>query len=318
MNPLRALFIIISRIPPGLILTAIVGIAACVAVAVNNCISSIKQGAADQTLAMESKLHEKGKVVYALKDVPEGQVLSSDILEERPVEIYKIPPDALSSASLVSGRIAKYGISANSIISTHDLAPQGVSVGFDSLLKEGMRAITFAVDSNTGVAGFVIPQSRVDIIGMVGSGPETRTAPILSDVQVIAVGQTFQKAQSGGGAIPASCVTVAVTPADGGKLLKALSAGKLYLALRNERDHTPVATVDVISLFGAKSKISAESFQPLQAMTPPPPPSADLISGPNAKSELSLATPPLAIKHEIEQWSASKRDVVAFPLNSTN
>ncbi len=56
-----------------------------------------------------------------------------------------------------------------------------------------MRALTFGVDNNSGVAGFVNPDSRVDIIAMVGTGADTKAAPILSDVEVIAVGQLYQK-----------------------------------------------------------------------------------------------------------------------------
>ena len=73
---------------------------------------------------------------------------------------------------MATGRIAKYGILAGQIVSQHDLAPQGISLGFEAKLKEGMRALTFGVDNNSGVAGFVNPDSRVDIIAMVGTGAE--------------------------------------------------------------------------------------------------------------------------------------------------
>ncbi|CAN5950464.1 unnamed protein product [Sphagnum jensenii] len=51
---------------------------------------------------------------------------------------------------------------------------KGIQPGFQSKLKEGMRAVTFAVDNNSGVAGFVDPDSRVDIVAMLGSGVDTR------------------------------------------------------------------------------------------------------------------------------------------------
>ncbi len=87
-----------------------------------------------------------------------------------------------------------------------------------------MRAITFGIDNNTGVAGFVNPDSHVDIMSIVGGWCRVQKAqPILSDVEAIAVGQSFTKAP-GGAATPASSVTVALTPEDSQKLIKAISS----------------------------------------------------------------------------------------------
>ncbi len=113
-----------------------------------------------------------------------------------------------------------------------------------------MRAVTFGVDNNSGVAGFVTPDSHVDVIAMVGAGADTKASAILSDVEIIAVGQLYQKSPGQSAAMPSSSVTVCVSPEDANKLIKAISASKLYLTLRNDKDHTPVATVDVTSMFG--------------------------------------------------------------------
>lgn len=69
----------------------------------------------------------KGKVVYAIKDIPEGGTINEEQLEEKEISATKIPQDALTSASLCVGRNAKYGISQGQIVSQHDLAPQGAS-----------------------------------------------------------------------------------------------------------------------------------------------------------------------------------------------
>ena len=70
---------------------------------------------------LEAKMNQKGRVVYTIKDVPEGQVLPPEALEEREIEESKIPQDAVTSTSEAAGRIAKYGISKGQIVSTHDL-----------------------------------------------------------------------------------------------------------------------------------------------------------------------------------------------------
>jgi len=219
------------------------------------------------------------------------------------------------------GRTAKFGLQSGQIVSTHDLAPQGVQLGFDARLRAGQRAVTFAVDSNSGVAGFINPDSHVDIMSMVGSGADTKVAPILSDVEVIAVGQMFEKQAHNAGATPASSVTVAVNPDDTQKLIKALAASKLYLALRNANDHSPVTTVDVTALFPVKADSGLtttanrenELPRPLELPTIPPPPDGTFKSGAPGFPQINSSAPLPPPLHEIEIWTGSKKDVISVP-----
>jgi pilus assembly protein CpaB len=317
MNPLRALFLSLSRMPPAVMLLIIIGLAVVVTMMVTGKVTEQEKTFQAKQAELESKMSQKGKVVYTIKDIPEGQTIPTEALEEREIEAAKIPQDAITSASLAAGRVAKYGISTGQIVSQHDLAPQGISLGFESRLKEGMRALTFAVDNNTGVAGFVTPESHVDIIAMVGSGADTKAKPILSDVEVIAVGQMYQKNPGATTAVPASSVTVAVSPEDAEKLIKGIVAGKLYLTLRNDKDHTPVATVDVTSLFSKPPSAKADlaALPPPSALPPPPLPGVggggpDMGGMPGAMGSAPPPPPPL---HEIEIWSGSKKDVLSVP-----
>lgn len=315
MNPLRALFLQLSRMPPAIMLLIIIGLAVLVTMLVTGKVTEQQKSFEAKQAELENKMNAKGKVVYTIKDIPEGQTIPTEALEEREIEQSKIPQDAITSASLAAGRVAKYGISTGQIVSQHDLAPQGISLGFESRLKEGMRAITFAVDNNTGVAGFVAPESHVDIITIVGSGAETKAKPILSDVEVIAVGQMYQKNPGATTAVPASSVTVALTPEDCEKLIKGVIAGKLYLTLRNDKDHTPVATVDVTSLFakpaGPKGDLAA--LPPPSQLPPPPLPGGGGDFGGGMPGAMPSAPPPPPPLHEIEIWSGSKKDVLSVP-----
>ncbi len=322
MNPLRALFLSLSRMPPALMLLIIIGLAVLVTMMVTGRVSQQQAEFEAKKKDLEAKMSAKGKVVYAIKDIPEGQTIPTDALEEKEIEQSKIPQDALTSASLATGRVAKYGISQGQIVSQHDLAPQGISLGFESRLREGMRAVTFAVDSNSGVAGFVTPESHVDVYAMVGNGAETKVAPVLADVEVIAVGQMYQKQPGGTAAVPANSVTVLVTPDDAQKLITSISASKLYLTLRNEKDHSPVATVDVISLFAKAPDKQADdlaNLPPPSTLPPPPVPGApddslpELPGGGGDGGELPSAAPPPPPLHEIEIWSGSKKDVLSVP-----
>jgi pilus assembly protein CpaB len=315
MNPLQAIILQLSRIPIALLLVIIVLVAGVIAVGVTGIISEQTKTYEARKAELEQKANAKGKVVYTVKDIPEGQPIPSDALEEREIEQSKIPQDAITSGSLATGRIAKYGILAGQIVSQHDLAPQGISLGFEAKLKEGMRAVTFGVDNNSGVAGFVNPDSRVDIIAMVGTGAETKAAPILSDVEVIAVGQLYQKNPGQSTAIPSSSVTVCVNPEDANKLIKAISASKLYLTLRNDKDRKPVATVDVTSMFtGGGGKEDLAAMPPPSALPPPPLPGGPDMGGPpGMPGAMAPAAPPPPPMHEIEVWKGSAKDVVSVP-----
>jgi pilus assembly protein CpaB len=295
-------------------LLIIIGLAVVVTMMVTGKVSEQEKTFQSKQAELEQKMNAKGKVVYTVKDIPEGQTIPTEALEEREIEQAKIPQDAITSASLAAGRVAKYGISTGQIVSQHDLAPQGISLGFESRLKEGMRALTFAVDNNSGVAGFVTPESHVDIIAMVGSGAETKASPILSDVEVIAVGSMYQKNPGATTAVPASSVTVAVSPEDASKLIKGIVAGKLYLTLRNDKDHTPVATVDVTSLFAKPPapKTDLAALPPPSALPPPPLPGAP-DGGGMPGGAMPSAPPPPPPLHEIEIWSGSKKDVLSVP-----
>jgi pilus assembly protein CpaB len=296
-------------------LGGVVGLAVVVSIMVSGAISKMKGDKEAEINAIKAINAAKTKVVFAAKDITEGASITSADLEEREITQSKAPEDAIPSASLAINRIAKYGIASGNIVSQRDLAPVGVTPGFQSRLKKGMRAITFGVDANSGVAGFITPEDYVDILAMVGSGAEIKAQPILSDVEVIAVGQTYQKLSAPNAANPASSVTVALTPSDSSKLAKAFTVGKLYLTLRNNDDHTPVATVDITSMFnrpaGASEVIgSLPRIEPL----PPPPLSLDLQSQPQANDSVHTAEPPSQPRyHEIEIWSGNRKDTLSVP-----
>jgi len=317
MNPLRTILLSLSRIPPALMLTIIVGVAGLVAIVITN-----EEAARNRNLDLtmndiKAKQNAKTKVVYLIKDIQENATIPADALEEKDIEMGRAPMDSVATSAMAIGRLAKFPLQSGQILSTHDLAPQGVQIGFDARLKAGLRAVTFAVDSNSGVAGFISPDSHVDIMGMVGSGADTKVGPILSDVEVIAVGQLFEKQSRNTGATPASSVTVAVSPEDTQKLIKAVAASKLYLALRNASDHNPVATVDVTALFPVKvdSALTTTASRATDLPSPPPLPTIDMpgtaTQTPGFPQMNSTPIPPPL--HEIEIWTGSKKDVVSVP-----
>jgi len=108
MNPLRALFLSLSRMPPAVMLLIIIGLAVVVTMMVTGKVSEQEKTFQSKQAELEQKMNAKGKVVYTIKDIPEGQTIPTEALEEREIEQSKIPQDAITSASLAAGRVAKY------------------------------------------------------------------------------------------------------------------------------------------------------------------------------------------------------------------
>jgi pilus assembly protein CpaB len=299
--------------PPILMLFIILGLAVVVTMYVMGMVNSSQDQLNRERLLHEQEASAKQKVVYSTKNIEEGEIIAQEALEERDIEQAKAPVDAFNSSNSVVGQIAAYPIPAGTIVSTHAIKPMAVQTGFEGKIKEGMRAITFGVDTNSGVAGFIAPGSHVDVVAITGSSENTKAAPVMSDVEVIAVGTTYQKAPGNSGANPAGSVTVAVTPEDAIKLVRAISAAKLYLTLRSDKDHTPVAVVDVKDLFPkAKALESTEVASSLPPPNLPPPP----LPGPGGDGGFgggAAAPPPPPPMHEIEVWAGSKKEVLSVP-----
>jgi pilus assembly protein CpaB len=117
------------------------------------------------------------------------------------------------------------------------LAAKGSGVGLAPIIPEGMRAAAVRVNDVVGVAGFVLPSMRVDVL-VTGKAPgreATVTATALQNILVLSAGQTLE-AESKGRAINTPVVTLLVTPQEAEILALANNEGRIQLALRNSSD----------------------------------------------------------------------------------
>ncbi len=299
MNPTRSIMSMLARVSPPQMFVLILGLAGgttfFVAHEFNN--------RPPTEVITQQVVAPKISIVIASRNISEGEMISPEALELRQVEASKAPMDCFADTSEAIGHPAKFSLAAGAPISQHDLAPLIGTMGFQSKLRPGERAITFGVDSNTGVAGFIAPDCHVDVMVQVGNGAETKTRAILSDVRVVASGTVYKKQPGESSAQPTSNVTVAVSPQDSTKLINGMSAGKIYLTLRSDRDHTPVSVSEVNSLF-RKTPIIATIPEPI--IPPPPASSVQEKLQPVIMQPEEIRQNPM---HEVELWQGDKRDV---------
>jgi len=69
---------------------------------------------------LNNRLVEKVPCVYAVNDVPEGDIVNAEDVEERAVLFSKMPQDALTSRNLCIGRVCHHALFAGQIVSQHD------------------------------------------------------------------------------------------------------------------------------------------------------------------------------------------------------
>jgi pilus assembly protein CpaB len=173
-------------------------------------------------------------------------------------------------------------VAENEPVTESKLAKVGSGAGLPPTITEGMRAISVRVNEVIGVAGFVVPGTRVDVLVSIKQGEDTLARVVVSNVQVLTAGTRFDQEQAlqDGKAIPTSVVTLLVTPADAEKIALAGDEGRIMLTLRNPLDQEPTQTGGArrASLFGSPSPPPVEKVvagrKVVRAAPPPPAPVA--------------------------------------------
>jgi pilus assembly protein CpaB len=131
-------------------------------------------------------------------------------------------------------------IAENEPITERKLASLEAGAGLPPVIPEGMRAISVRVNDVVGVAGFVVPGTRVDLLVTVrdsNAAGEPMTRTVVSRVEVLTAGTKYDQEQSKDGVpIPTTVVTLAVTPEDAERIALASNEGQIALVLRNPLD----------------------------------------------------------------------------------
>ena len=235
------------------------------------------------------------------------------------------PDGAFPRPQDLVGRGVTTRIVAREPILESRLASKGAGGGLASMIPEGMRAVAIRVNDVAGVAGFVTPGMRVDVLisGTPGAnnanaalGVQSKT--MLQNVEVLSAGQDFKKDAEGKPVI-VQVVNLLVTPEQAEMLSLASTQTTIQLVLRNPLDRMVAKTsgTAVALLFKggnlAVDKPSAPlgtrpASPPRPRLEPPakraeaPPPKRDppfvmqIISG-ASRSEVSFAGPNAEVKN---------------------
>jgi pilus assembly protein CpaB len=182
-------------------------------------------------------------VVVATKALPIGATAGRDSLAIREVPESFFPAGGFSKLEDVADRPVVSPIQPDEPVVEARLAAKGSGLGLAPLIPAGMRALSVRVNDVVGVAGFILPGMRVDVLvtGHPSGQNDTVTRTVLQNVGVLSAGQTIQtdgKSQS----IQVTVVTLLVDPHDAEALTLANSEGKVQLVLRNSADDKLAST----------------------------------------------------------------------------
>jgi len=153
-----------------------------------------------------------------------------------------LPDGHFATLEHLEGRILVANVTTNEPILESKLAPRDVTMGgVAAVTRPEKRAMAIKVDDVIGVAGFINPGNRVDVLVTVKQSPPV-TKTVLQHVLVLATGPDLERKGKEEKPSSVKVITLEVTPEEGEKLALAATEGKIVLALRNQLNADAVLT----------------------------------------------------------------------------
>jgi pilus assembly protein CpaB len=236
------------------------------------------------------------KVVAAAKDIPLGAVLTAGDLTTISIA-GAAPTGAIVKQEDAIGRGVVAEIYKGEPVLTSRLSGPGAGGGLAPTIPQGMRACAIRVDEVVGVAGFVIPGMRVDVMASgvppagAGSSDGPETEIILQNIQVLSAGTDIQKDKEGK-PVQVQVVNLLVTPEQAETLSLAATNLRLQLVLRNPLD-TQVAKVPpaaMRTLFAGQAPPPKSTHTVARSPRKPPTYTVIISNGPKT-TEAKFASP---------------------------
>ncbi len=230
-------------------------------------------------------------VVIARRELNVGIRIGPDDIAIKRLSPEMVPRDsAFFQQESVLGRTPRERILANEIIRNERLAVADAGIGLNAIISPGKRAMAVAVDSESGVAGFLMPGNYVDVI--VTIRPDERSLEnkwvshaFLQGVKVLAVGRNMGVEEEADPLVRKASsrekptVTLELDLEQAQELALSASKGDIHLVLRNDVDVTHVKTHGAITgnLVGLDAPPASRVLAPEKAA--PGPQVSEVIQG---------------------------------------
>ena len=186
------------------------------------------------------------EVVVAAKELPRGARITEDMLKTATFLEESLPADHFTDIKELLDRVVLGKVVMNEPILESKLMSEGVGVaGISPLVKAGYRAMGVQGDSVLGLAGFVRPGNKVDVMVTLDSqSPDEApvTKLVLEKIPVLAAGTQLEHTGDSEEPSPVGVFTLEVNPDQAEILALASTQGQLHFALHNDADEKAVLT----------------------------------------------------------------------------
>jgi pilus assembly protein CpaB len=179
----------------------------------------------------------KNFVVVAKGAMGFGEKITADKVELMEWASDRVPAGSFTRIEDVVGpddETARYVLSSigeGEMITPAKITMPGQRAKLSTAISPGMKAVSIRVNDVLGVAGFVLPGDRVDVMLTRGDGSGTFVDILLQGVRVVAIDQIADDRKDQPSVV--RTVTFEVTTEQAQKLTLAANVGTLSLALRN-------------------------------------------------------------------------------------
>ena len=192
-------------------------------------------------------------VVVAASSLDLGAALRAEDLRTINWPSEAVPAGTFSNPQELVGRGLIQPVSQNEPLLPTKLAPVGAGAGLPPMIPDGMRAVSVRVNDVIGVAGYVLPGTKVDVlvsISPTNQSTDMTSKVILTNVTVLTAGTRIERdVEKDNKPISVSVVTLLVDPLQSEALTLASTEGKIQLALRNPLDKTMPPTPGIRPAF---------------------------------------------------------------------
>src|SRR5437868_1326303 len=191
------------------------------------------------------------EVLVATRTLAVGTIIDAEAFRYQPwpqglvQDAYFVRGGAGGDPSSLIGTVVRNEITAGQPLSQGAIVRPGERGFLAAALGPGMRAVTVGVSATSGVAGFVFPGDRVDLVLTQevtggGDGPPLRASEtIVRNIRVLAVDQSLDARNPEGNQVahPSATITFEATPKIAEKIAVAQTIGQLSLSLRSIADN---------------------------------------------------------------------------------
>ena len=207
------------------------------------------QNEKNKLMAAPLPLAKKVPVLVANADLAWGTKLTQEMMQVQELPSDALPEGYFSKQEDIKDRVLLADLRRNEMLLESKLAPIGTSGGVAAVTDVNKRAMSVKVDDVIGVAGFIKPADRVDVMVTIepeaGKQGHAVAKMILENVKVLAAGTQMERKGKDEEPKPVQVITVEVEVEEAEKLALASNQGKLRLALRNPLNSERVLTKGV-------------------------------------------------------------------------